>query len=92
MPQRRVTNRFMELLAAKIRREGRKITITEVVETTGLARATVDGYVHNTITRYDAHVIKVLCDYFACQPGDLLVIEEVEGQHEMTAQRLAVAS
>ena len=72
----RIKNRFMELLAAKARREGRgRIPISRVVEATELARATIDGYVHNTITRYDAHVIQTLCEYLNCTPGDLIIIE-----------------
>lgn len=79
MAERRVTNRFMELLAAKARREGHKrISIAQVCVDTGLARATVDGYAHNTIQRFDAPVIMTLCDYLGCTPGDLLVIEEVD--------------
>ena len=93
MAQRRITNRFMELLAAKARREGRgKISISQVIEETGLSRGTVDGYVHNTITRYDAHVILALCDYLGCQPGDLLVREELEAPEMKTALLLAVGS
>jgi len=83
----------MELLAAKARREGRgRITISQVCEETKLARATVDGYVHNTITRYDAHVIQMLCDYLDCKPGDLLVIEEVEDPQMKTALVQALVS
>ncbi len=90
MLRRKITNRFMELLAAKARREGRgKIPISQVCIDTGLHRATVDGYVHNTITRYDAHVIQILCDYLNCKPGDLLVMEEVEDPQMKTALLLA---
>jgi len=93
VPRRRIANRFMELLAAKARREGRgRITISQVCEETNLARATVDGYVHNTITRYDAHVIQNLCDYLGCQPGDLLVMEEVEDPQMKTALLGALVS
>lgn len=91
--QRRITNRFMELLAAKARRENRgRISIAQVIEETGLARGTVDGYVHNTITRYDAHVIQMLCDYLDCKPGDLLVMEEVEDPQMKTALVRALVS
>lgn len=93
MHRRKIANRFMELLAAKARREGRgRITISQVCEETKLARATVDGYVHNTITRYDAHVLQNLCDYLGCQPGDLLVIDDVDTPDRKTALLLAVGS
>ncbi len=83
MVERRVVSRLSELLAAKARREGRgRISIAQVCEETGLARTTVDGYAHNTVTRYDAPVLLALCDYLGCEPGDLLVIEEVVSNHD----------
>lgn len=79
MAKRVVVNRFAELLAAKARREGRgKISRGEVSQATGLAMATIDTYARNEVTRFDAQVIKALCDYFECEPGDLLVLEEVD--------------
>jgi DNA-binding Xre family transcriptional regulator len=79
MKTRRVMSRFSELLAAKARSEGgRRISAHEVHRQTGLARGTIDAYINNTITRFDAPVILTLCDYLDCSPGDLLVIEEVE--------------
>ena len=78
MAEKRVVNRFAELLAAKARREDRRITIQDVVEETGLARGTVDNYTHNTVSRFDAPVIKALCDYLGCEPGDLIIMEGAE--------------
>ena len=54
-------------------REKRRITLGEVSETTGISRATltrvanVPGYNTNTDT------IDLLCKYFECSPGELLV-------------------
>ena len=93
MTRRRLTNRFSELLAAKARREGRgRISIAEVVKETGLARNTVDGYVHNTSSRYDAPVILALCDYLGCSPAEFFVVEQVEAPEYKTALLHAVGS
>lgn len=66
-----------QLLDEKSFREKRRITLGEVSETTGISRATltrvanVPGYNTNTDT------IDLLCGYFECSPGDILVrVEE----------------
>lgn len=74
-----IVNRFRELLAIKERHEKRKLSQRTVAEETGLSKSTVDRYARNEITRYDEDVVLTLCQYLGCQPGDLLVIEEVEG-------------
>lgn len=75
MAGKKVVNRFKELLAVKERREMRSISQRDVAAATGISRSAIDSYATNTPTRYDAHVILALCEYFDCTPGDLLVIE-----------------
>jgi len=63
---------FKQQLADKEFQEKRRITMDEVSEGTGIARATltrianVPGYNTNTQTIYR------LCRYFDCSPGELL--------------------
>ena len=63
---------FKQRLADKEFHEKRRITMDEVCEKTGIARATltrianVPGYNTNTQT------IDRLCAYFGCEPGELL--------------------
>lgn len=73
---------FNQQLDEKAFRERRRIPLTEVAEVTGLSRPTlsrianVPGYVTGIDT------IEVLCRYFACQPGELLVlVDETDGQN-----------
>jgi Predicted transcriptional regulator len=74
---KRVRNRFHELLARKARHEGRRISQRTAADETGLAKATIDRYARNDVTRYDEPILLVLCDYLKCSVSDLLVIEEV---------------
>lgn len=77
MPKnKRVVNRFKELLAVKERREQRSISQRDVAAATGLSRSAIDSYAANIPTRYDARVILALCEFFDCTPGDLIVIED----------------
>ena len=64
--------RLKQLLDDKAFKEGRRITLNEVGESTGIARATINriantpGY-NTTIDNIDA-----LCRYLKCTPGELL--------------------
>lgn len=74
--------KLRQLLDDKAFAEGRKITLNEVSEVTGIARATLNrianipGY-NTTTDNLDA-----LCGYFQCAPGDLLdhVPDRTRGQ------------
>lgn len=65
--------RFKQLLADKEFRERRRITLDEVAAATGISRTTlhrvsnVPGYNTGTDT------IDALCEYFRCDPAELLV-------------------
>ncbi|MGV8027085.1 MAG: helix-turn-helix domain-containing protein [Anaerolineaceae bacterium] len=50
----------------------------DVQRETGIAWSTLNSWANNQVTRYDAPVIKALCEYFDCQVGDLLVFEKEE--------------
>jgi putative transcriptional regulator len=78
-----LANRFSELLAIKSRQEGRRISRREVCEATGLSRSAIDSYARNAVTRFDAPIVLALCTYFECEPGELLIIEEVDEPSEM---------
>ncbi len=74
---KRLRNRFRELLAIKERHEGRRISQRTAAEELGLAKGAVDRYARNEVTRYDERIVLLFCDYFDCEAGDFLVIEEV---------------
>ena len=67
-----INNRFGILLAEKRIREKRKISLTEVHETTGVSRPTLQAWENNTVTRFDTDVIEALCQYFGVNLSDLL--------------------
>ena len=50
----------------------KKVTATEVSERTGITRGTLRRLYHETAQRVDLDVLDKLCDYFECEPGDLL--------------------
>lgn len=84
MSNKTILNRFTELLAIKGRKEGRNISRREVAEKTGLAKATVDAYGNNTVTRFDAGILLTMCEYLDCTLQEFLVVEEREQSPETT--------
>ncbi len=61
-----------ELIAAKTAQWGRKVTINEVAEATGISRMTLNRIMrnegHNTLTNH----IDQLCSFFQCELYDLV--------------------
>ena len=63
----KISNRFRILLAQKATREKRNIALKEVGRETGIAWSTLNAWANNQVTRYDAPVIKALCEYFSAK-------------------------
>lgn len=49
-----------------------KVTIQDVHEGTKLNRNTISNLYHEKVKRIDFDTIDKLCDFFDCEPGDLL--------------------
>ncbi|MGI2029393.1 helix-turn-helix domain-containing protein [Endozoicomonas acroporae] len=61
----------------------RRITLSEVAETTGISRATLNRIANVPGYKTNTEIISALCGYFDCLPGELLQLlteepEEVE--------------
>ena len=65
------------VLAAKEQREGRTISLREVVRDTKIPISTVYGLANNSIKRVPLEELGQLCRYLECDVGDLLRMEEV---------------
>jgi len=74
----KIVNHFRILLAQKATKQQQNIALMDVQRETGIAWSTLNSWANNQLTRYDAPVIMVLCEYFDCQVGDLLVFEREE--------------
>ncbi len=70
-------SQFRILLATKEHREGRSISLREVVRDTGVPISTVMGMANNTIKRVPLDELNRLCEYFNCDVGDLLKREDM---------------
>lgn len=65
------------LLAQKSDREGRTISLRELQRETGVPISTVMGMANNTIKRVPLEELNDLCEYFACDVGDILKRSDV---------------
>lgn len=82
---RKVTNRFTQLLLRKMQRDGKRISNREVARSTGLSTLTVNDYANNKVTRFDATVLAKLCTYLDCSLDELLVMEDEDAPEMETA-------
>ncbi|MAA75543.1 MAG: transcriptional regulator [Salinisphaeraceae bacterium] len=75
---------FKQMLDEKSFQERRRITLNEVCEATGLSRPTISRIANTPGYKTNTDSLDVLCRYFGCQPGDLLVWvdEETDGQNQ----------
>jgi putative transcriptional regulator len=60
-------------MAEKGRLEGRRVTYSEIFERTGVFPSTLSRLASGRIRRLDLAVLERLCEFFQCQPGDLVV-------------------
>ncbi len=73
-----VQSRLKILLAEKEVREGRSITMQDVIRETGVARSTVLRLANNTMRRVPLDEAARLCHYFDCEKlDDLLQLRDV---------------
>lgn len=63
---------FKQQLDDKSFRDKRRITINEVTEITGISRPTLNRIANNAGYNTNTDTINLLCEYFECEPGDLL--------------------
>ena len=60
------------LLAERSTRERRRIALTEVRDKTGITWPTLQKWALGKAKSYNADILSKLCEYFNCQPGDIL--------------------
>jgi len=64
--------RLRELLTQREERENRRIRLSEIAQATGLSTQTVSALVNNQTDRVSLKALAALCEYFGCQPSELL--------------------
>ncbi|MBL1141850.1 MAG: helix-turn-helix transcriptional regulator [Proteobacteria bacterium] len=60
------------LLEEKSFKDGKRVTINDVVEATNLARQTISRIANQPTYSTTTDTIDTLCKYFNCQPGELM--------------------
>jgi putative transcriptional regulator len=75
---RKLKNRLLLLLTEKERNEGRRIKQVEISRAINISHNTIASWIRNDVTKFEAHVVEGLCEYFQCELTDLLYFEETE--------------
>lgn len=64
--------KLKQLLDDKAFKESRRITLSEVSEVSGIARATLNRIANTPGYNTTTGNLDALCEYFGCTPGELL--------------------
>lgn len=70
-----VRNNLVKLMGEKQAKSGEIVNLMKVAAESGVRHNILTRWARQEITRFDAPVVERLCDYFNCEPGDLLYIE-----------------
>jgi len=67
-----ITCRLSTILGTK------RLKVSDVCRSTGIARATLDRYYNDQVRSFDRRVLFQLCNYLRITPGDLLEMPEAQ--------------
>ena len=68
--------RLAELIADKAFKERRAVSLSEIAEATGIHRATLSKIANQPGANIGTEILDKLCQYFGCQPSDLMTYVE----------------
>ena len=64
---------------------GKRLTYEDVTEATGISAATLSRWMSKQVTRFDAETIQALCEYFQCEVGELILLDEGGAESDQNA-------
>lgn len=67
-----IRNRFKVALAEKETRDGRRYTYADILAATGVSTSTLTDWAQGKLNKIALPTLAALCNFFECQPGDLL--------------------
>jgi len=74
--KRKARNQLFEVWKRREAELGRRITYKEASEGTGISAATLSRWSTGQAERFDAITIQALCEFFECEVGDLIVLDD----------------
>lgn len=69
-----IENHLMELLQAKAQREGRKISLRQVVRETGIHLPVLSRWKRQAVKQFDGETLERLCLFLGCEVGELITL------------------
>jgi putative transcriptional regulator len=85
-----IINRFRILLAERELKQGRSISLRQVACETQLSQYTVNGFANNSLKSIPLDALESICRYFGCQPGDLLIFQDMDGTSPAGSEKPAL--
>lgn len=69
-------HRLVKLMAERQDKSGERVTAMDVSRGAGITPQTLYKWLNDGIKRFDSETVEKLCDYFGCEVGDLLYLED----------------
>jgi DNA-binding Xre family transcriptional regulator len=74
---KKLKSNLVVLAAQKAQRERRRVSLIRIATETKISKYTIYALANDEISEYPKEVLEKLCNYFECDIGDLLKLEEV---------------
>ncbi|NJP06571.1 MAG: helix-turn-helix transcriptional regulator [Chloroflexaceae bacterium] len=79
-------NTIAHLLTVKARQRGlKRLPLYQAADEIGIHRVTLSKLVRQDVTQFDIETLVKLCEYFECEPGDILKLVELKEQVQRKA-------
>jgi putative transcriptional regulator len=76
-----IVNTIARLLHDKARARGvKRIPMYKAADEIGIHRVTLGKLIRQEMNQYDVETLVKLCEYFECEPGDLLKLVDLRDQ------------
>lgn len=75
-----IRSNLAQLIDQKSERDGIPLSQYRLSQETGIALNTVKRYLREAPASFDNSVVSAFCEYFQCQVGDLLIVEEKDAE------------
>ena len=82
---------FVKLLARKQEAENKRISLSDVSESTGIAYTTLQRWERGEISRIDFAIVQPLCDYFNCKMSDLIQYSPPQSSQQTAKTAISTA-
>lgn len=81
-----MTNRLIDLMSDWQKQHRKPLPVAKLARDLGVSRQHIYAWLNDELEAYPREMIDKICDYFNCEPGDLIVRAPKETEPEAEAE------